>query len=414
MPYSVRSIQLDGIRANGAILVNHQGGPLFWPNVFVTSEYLCAGAAVSSAYKVLFTLATVYEWADSHALDFDEQVMEGEFLEMAHVEDLAYYLRLTRPSQREAVDKSCKALSSISHLEQVREGWKKNRSEQSFVSGVEAAARCRWVANFLEFLLDHRLGSMKRRQADVGELKTHGYRIIQRLRLLAPRVSQGAVDESLEGLPRDAIDLIEHAMRPGSDRNPFHDSFTQHRNYLIWRLLYETGMRRSELRWLEVANIDHGQHRVTITKSKTLRRTLPCSRSTVELFHDYIMNHWNKADPRNRAHGYLFTTRKGEHLSVDAINLVFREVRKKVPGIPSNLAPHALRRTWNDRFSEKIDAQPYSERMNPDQEREVRNRLMGWAGNSGMAEVYTRRHIRRKADEIGECLAGELYGADDE
>ncbi|MOA28472.1 site-specific tyrosine recombinase XerC [compost metagenome] len=119
------------------------------------------------------------------------------------------------------------------------------------------------------------------------------------------------------------------------------------------------------------------------------------------------MKHWAKIPVRARKHGYLFTTAEGDHLSLGAINLVFREMRRKT-GLPDGIAPHALRRTWNDRLSRKIDALPPEKRMKPEAEKQVRNRLNGWSKKSNMTERYARRHIREKADSIAEELANDL------
>ncbi len=203
------------------------------------------------------------------------------------------------------------------------------------------------------------------------------------------------------------MELLDKAFEPGSELNPFQSAFHQHRNSLMYWLFSETAIRRSELRYLRVEDIDHVSRRVKVRVSKTIARTLPISEKTSDEFHAFVMGYWAKIPVKARKHGYLFTTAEGEHISLGAINLIFREMRQKL-ALPDNVAPHALRRTWNDRLSRKIDSLPPEQRMKPEAEKQLRNRMNGWSKNSNMTERYARRHIREKADRIAEDLANEL------
>ncbi|WP_408733520.1 hypothetical protein [Pseudomonas sp. LS1212] len=103
-------------------------------------------------------------------------------------------------------------------------------------------------------------------------------------------------------------------------------------------------------------------------------------------------------------------TRSGDQLSKSAINLIFKVARDSSKDIPNYFAPHTLRRTWNDRLSRKIDAQPSEKRMDPEEEKRVRIQLNGWSKNSEMASRYAARAIREKADQIAEELANDIAG----
>ena len=67
-----------------------------------------------------------------------------------------------------------------------------------------------------------------------------------------------------------------------------------------------------------------------------------------------------------------------------------------------------MRRTWNDVLSETIDQLPPKQRPSFDQEKKIRNRLMGWSEISEMSSTYARRSIREKADEIANLLADNI------
>lgn len=304
--------------------------------------------------------------------------------------------------------KSSSIKPKIVRLEQLRGGFNASKPSGTNISAVEGANRIRCIANYLEFHLTRRLGSLTRLSNEGGPLKQVGESVIARLRALTPREGTANEDESLEGLSEDVVEIAERAFHPDSDLNPFSSVFIKQRNYLIWRLLLETGMRRGELRHIKIEDVDYSHHQVKIMVSKTIRRTVPTSTLFSAIFHSFITQHLSRIPAKQRSHNYLLTTAKGKHLSLDAINLIFREIRRKVHGLPKFIAPHALRRTWNDRLSAKIDAQPESSRMPPEQELQVRNRLQGWKKNSLMGGRYSKRHIRLQADKIGEELANEI------
>ncbi|MGD7494976.1 hypothetical protein ACQCP4_06100, partial [Ralstonia pseudosolanacearum] len=114
---------------------------------------------------------------------------------------------------------------------------------------------------------------------------------------------------------------------------------------------------------------------------------------------------WSCFPILKRRHGFLWTTSNGVPLALSTVNDIFRRLRKKVPGLPSDLTPHALRHDWNERFSEKIDSLPAERKPGDAKEAQVRSHMMGWESNSNMAARYTKRFIQKKAAEIAEEMA---------
>ncbi len=406
--FSIRSFTAsDGIAM--VVIVDEQGQPLFHPNVYATLNYRDIGASPFTIEKILRSLGMVYLWSSARSLDLDHSLISGDFLSMEQMEDLALFLRMDRKSQdQESAPPVAKKTSKIVRLEQVRGGFECYQPNHSQISAVEGGARIRVAANYFEFHLQRRLAAMKASATEIELVKSISESAIARLRALIPLAGTASEDETLEGLTKATMAAAEHAFHPDSDDNPFSTPFLRARNYLIFKFLVETGSRRSELRYIKVEDVDYSTHRVRLRVSKTIARTNAISTVLSVAYHDFIMNHWSKIPPRARSHGYLFVTAEGNHLALDSINLIFREMRRKVPGLPADFAPHAFRRTWNDRLSEKIDAQPVDKRMPPEQEIQVRNRLMGWKKGSRMGERYAKRFIRKRSDEIGEELANEL------
>lgn len=387
------------------VLVDEEGRPLFRPNVYATLQYRDVGFSAVTIEKVLRSLAMAYLWAIGRKIDLDSALSSEEFLSIEQCEDLAFFLRLDRCSQDQIIEKSLHShVQRISRLEQARRGISAN-PPRTVISAHEGGYRIRTVANYL--LFSHERIKPKASDKRLTTFAQARERAIAHLRAQVPRAVSSDEGDAPEGLSEEVMSALNAAFEPGSATNPFQTDFNQRRNHLMYWLFVDTGVRRSELRHVRVEDINHATRRMRVRVSKTLARTLPISEDTANLFHKFVMTYWAKIPPKTRKHGYLLTTAKGDHLSNEAINLVFREARRKC-GLPESVAPHALRRTWNDRLSRKIDATPAEKRLSPEAEKQIRNRLNGWTKKSDMTERYAKRHIREKADKYAEEMANDL------
>lgn len=391
-----------------AVLVDEDGYPPFLPNVYATLRYRDRGAALTTTEKVLRTLGMAYLWAYARKIDIHAALSSPTFLTIEQCEDLANFLRLDRAGQdREVSAAKVTKQQKIVRFEQVR-GRMATSDTVTQLSAAEGGYRIMTVAKFLEF---HHERLCNQALAPSNEaLKAARQVAITRLRSLAPKTGGSSQGDAVEGLPESVMTVVDSAFEAGSAENPFKEGFIQARNHLMYRCFVDTTMRRNELRHVRVEDVDYARKRVKVRVSKTLSRNLPVSQQTADLFRNFVSDYWAKIPAKNRLHGYLFITRSGDQLSKSAINLIFKVARDSSKDIPDFLAPHTLRRTWNDRLSRKIDAQPPENRMDPEEEKRVRAQLNGWSKNSEMASRYAARSIREKADRIAEELANDIAG----
>lgn len=391
-----------------AALVGDQGSPLFLPNVYVTFSYRNVGSSPATIKKVLRTLGMAYLWASARKLDLHSAINSETFLSIEQCEDLALFLRLDRASQDRELAMSLEELPSrVVRLEQVRGGFHHKALELTACSAEEGAYRIRTVAAFLEFQLAKIEQDLARPAPGVSRQKVV-HPSIRRFKALTPRVSSADESDALEGMDEVTMAFADEIFDPAAENNPFSTDFIKHRNHLVYRMLSDNGMRRSELRFVKVEDVDYARKRVRLRVSKTQARTVPISNTTALAFHHFIVEHWSNIPARQRAHCYVFTTVQGRQICTDTINLIFRTARKKAHELPKDFAPHALRRTWNDRLSTKIDKAPPDKRISKEEEEQMRNRLMGWKKDSYMSARYSRRTIRVKSDQIAEELANEI------
>ena len=356
--------------------------------------------------RALRCIGVAHLWASLNNIVLEDSILYSDFLTIEQLQDLAFFLRLNRKHQDRMIAQkneqpSITPKNIAKKIENLIYMPKLKQESKASTSAEEGSYRIKTIFNYLKFLLQrskHRLNKDKYNDFE------------QRLNYfssLGPRVSNKGDQDAQEGLSSKERNTVLEIIDPEHPDNPFRNEFLKHRNQLIYEILLSTGMRRSELRYLKIEDFNYSNHTITIRVSKTVERDLKCSSKACEYFHNYITKHLNKIPFKNRKHGYLFTTETGQHLSNDAINLMFRTLRQHA-NISTQLTPHTMRRTWNDVFSEMLDNIPEDRRPDKEVEKQIRNRLMGWSSISEMSSRYARRSIREKADELGELLANSI------
>lgn len=388
------------------ILIDENRIPLFYPNVYAMTKFRTLGRSTSTTDKVLRCIGIAHLWATLNNIVLEESILSSDFLTIQQLQDLAFFLRLNRKHQDEMVvtkdehqslnpKKITKKLENLIYIPQSKP------DHNPSTSPAEGSFRIKAISNYLKFLLQrskHRLNKDKFNDIE------------QRLNYfssLAPKVSNKGDQDAPEGLAHNERDILLELIKPEHPDNPFRNDFLKHRNQLIYEILLSTGMRRSELRYLKIEDINYTTHKIKIRVSKTIEREVKCSSETCEFFHNYITKYLNKIPFKSKKHGYLFTTETGQHLSNDAINLMFRTLRHRA-NLSTRITPHTMRRTWNDVFSEMLDSLPKNQKPNKEIEKQIRNRLMGWSSISEMSNQYARRSTREKADELAELLANSI------
>lgn len=397
----------EGERA--AVLVDASGMPKWWPNLFATISYRSRGCSHNSVRNMLGAVEMAYLWAESVGQNFEQLFIEDGDVNREDLILLANFLGYTAHEQNEiaACTASPSVGSNVVSVESVRpRSSERICSQIACVSAREHATRIYYVAAFASFVLEMQGSKMLRRDIAFYEILKRLERDVAFFRKLAPSISSHSDDESLEALTNSQVQAIEEAMAIGSQLNPFKRPFIQHRNYLLWRLFYDTGGRIGEIFNLKVEDIRYRERLVDLRISKTRPRTVSVGLSTMELFDAFIQFHWSALPKRARGKGWLWTTESGDRLSINSISQMFATIREKVHDAPFWLTSHSMRRTWNHRFSELVDhRRAGGEEITPEQEEFMRNRLNGWSENSPMGRVYNRRRIRLQADKLSEQLA---------
>jgi len=212
---------------------------------------------------------------------------------------------------------------------------------------------------------------------------------------------------------------------------PFAKKVTAHqiRNYLIIRVLFETGIRLGELLNLKTSDliIENGITYVKIidtffpdsrsdrAKLKNLQssRIIALSESTSELIEVYIHNyrrHYYPKIEKKTSHPFLFTSKLGKPLSKSNVYFIFDTLNvelKKVFATGVKITPHMLRHTFAYNFLKFL-----IEEKNLDMER-AKDELRitcGWSPSSVMPQHYAGKYIWESANTHNISRINSIYG----
>lgn len=373
------------VAANGertAVLVDGEGMPLFYPNLFVTWRLRSSSLAANSILNALNAVKALFVWQDEVGIDLEAEFSKGELLDEELIRDLSDSLQRALPSQG-------KKIVSI-------------KRKALVIGASNYFFRLTVVANYLEFLANRLMPSGQSDSAVrlmVGMIKANR----------PPRPNKSAVDRDERHLDEAVLDLIVDFLKPGSRLNPARLYSVQLRNLIMFEILRVTGMRRGELLNLKISDFDFLQGTLTIVRRpdskedvrthqpvvKTRQRVIPLAPELLALVYDYVLHYRNKF-PGAKKHGYLFVTHKegpsqGHPLSISAFQKWMSNISSVIQG--SGLHAHALRHHWNYTFSLLMDDQG----VKPEREAKARSYLMGWSETSGTAQIYNKRHNKQRA-----------------
>ncbi|MCW2393801.1 MULTISPECIES: site-specific integrase [unclassified Sphingobium] len=400
--------------ASIVIITDLDGSPAphYFPNLFATVNYELVGRSPHTVDKVLRAIGTAKMWAESIGRDLDHDLSEGCFLSMSDVTDVARFLGLSAAQQASEYLSSCRTAPSnvIFDARKFNQNASKSGGSKT-ATAVEMGNRLRWLASYGEW---HRRRRFDNRT--LSEIESHlnesAKASIAELRSKAPASSlRWHDDELLEAPDIPILKRIEDILHPDSRENPFSSTFVRWRNYLAWRLLFDTGARRGEVTSAATDSVLVPKRRFSITESKTVPRTVPIIDKTADAFDHFFMEYWLNLPDGCEAHrnGALFTDAKGQALtSGKFINRIFLAVRQIIGPQPWNITPHTMRRAWNHILSMKLDSLPEDKRFSAQKEAQMRIRLMGWSENSRQAARYNRRHIRERSDQIAQQMMDEI------
>lgn len=402
-PYAVRwSKFADGERMPFLVRIS-TGLPLLAPTYWIVSCRRPSGKQPNTLCNDLRALMYVHLWADARGVDLQNRLESGAFLTLTEVADLdtfcGKYMRDALAELLEAV--GCVKLKP-----------RKSKKQRRTVKLLEKRNRLAAIYSYIEYTsADYlsRLHLQPERWKHYNSVRANCLEwISSRVRAIKKPRRNDLGDR--EGLEEGDIIRLRAVIEPDHPENPFRPE-VRFRNYVMVKLMLDLGIRRGELLGIRIEDCTLGGSRGTITihrrpddpddprtnqpASKTNARVLPLGGRLTELLHEWIVHHRPKIRGARKHPFLIVSSSDGKPLSLSMVNKMMRQLRSRVPGLPSELSAHVLRHTWNDDFSDAMDKKG----VPGDQEAKWRARLMGWRRKES-AEAYLRRTVRRRSNQV--------------
>lgn len=178
-------------------------------------------------------------------------------------------------------------------------------------------------------------GTVKRRLATMGSwfrfLRRHGYYDTD----IMAKVSAPKQPKRLPVFFKESE--LEHLY----DRDLFTDDFDGRRDALMLRLLYETGIRRSELVGLHDSSVDFSALTLKVLGKRNKERIIPIENELAHNISEYIALKKQTLGETET----LFVTSKGKPVTADC---VYRTVKKYMPLLSNadRISPHVFRHSF--------------------------------------------------------------------
>lgn len=413
-----RELSIQTVRLSSGetlpVLKRANGLPIWDASLFVLTELRARNLALNTILQALRAIKVGEQVLDYLGIDLRERLIQGVFLALNEIDALSDLLGLTQEtldalsSCRLPVQKKEAAVRVVTQ-ESVRIRRSSNTALDR-VSSDTAGIRLMYFRDYLGWQASQTLRRLDPKSHAHQRLARDRAEVVAKLTARMPKPADARSKPAREGLDADVAQRIRSVIHPESPLNPWKSQHVRARNQLVFEFLLSLGLRRGELLCIKVKDVDLRRNEVCIVRRpddpedarvvkpqvKTRGRLLKISSALAELTSSYIQRE-RRSYINARKHPFLFVaTGTGKALSLSAITKLFSELRTKVPDLPDELCAHMLRHTWNDRFSELMDEKGIS----PELEEQLRRQQMGWSDSSAMATVYTRRHIRRKANEV--------------
>ncbi|OOL34696.1 site-specific integrase [Pseudomonas sp. FSL W5-0299] len=402
-PYRIKLVRFENGERFPMLCYRRDGMPVHSATLWILTELRGANLSTSTLHQALRSLMVLFIALEELKIDLCARLRGGQFLSVGDVE---------------AIVRACKLPIAADNRKQssVIFVWPAV-TMNSVLQPSTIAIRHLYIARYLDWVATDHL------------LKIGGsphFMVLEKLRELVskaikarmPSVHRFSSLTPREGLTEQMLSVLQKAIVPESEHNPWCHDYTRQRNYLVIRWLLSLGVRRGELLGVKISDINFQTNEVLIARraddpadprlrqpnTKTNGRLLALDAELAELTRAYVMSSRRNIQGA-RKHEYLWVAGgSGKPLSLAGLNKLFVTLRQHCPALPENLCPHLLRHTWNDLFSEAIDRNNVSSTV----EQKLRSRLMGWSETSEMAVVYNKRHINKKATAVSLQMQNQL------
>ena len=391
-----------------ALLTNAQTGvPLMFQNLYVTIHIRNEGDSNNTAIACLGDLRLLEEICEYLDIQLEQRFAEGKLLTKPEMETISYWTK----KKKVALNKAQKVKDTENVVDFKPNAKRLESSRYTVVIDtelVETMTTYNRLSNIIPFIvwLANSLAPEKvKKNIEQMEEQFKKYRPIK-------ETSESKDNNTFKSLTENQIIRMLDIIRPDSTDNPWKNSAIRYRNQMIINVIYDVGCRMGEVLTLKATEIEAGSNELKIRRSaddpndnrkeqplvKTLGRDVAVSDDVFEMVENYIIKYRSQVKGSGKNPFLILSHQRGaktsKALSISGLHKVFKTLSEAVG---FNVTPHPLRHTWNDEFSDEIEAAIDAGEITEDEAEETRSYLMGWKENSGTAKTYTKRYQQKKS-----------------
>ena len=387
-------------------LEDQDGLMSLWPTLFTIVE-LRPTKAANTIRNVLGAIAHLRVWEQLEERNLLEEIANQQFPNKGDIQSLRDHCHRDAVDLARYMDRA-KSLpgNSIALLAPI---------EKISIQTVRMSHAYNRITVFARFLYFCAV-TMSRGRPNAGELNLRANKMRQDLLAQRPKGKNKKNGLALHPSPQHFDDFMAVIAEDSPD-NPFKSKEVRLRNYSMFRIFFETGVRSGEMLSLYVGDItydDKGDPIVRIIdrrddpndprknppQVKTLERDVPISQGLYDKIQQYIQVRYHT--PNAKKHPFLFVNHKGGefHGAPMGDKNFQHEIRRVVAVRPDrfkDIRRHGFRHNFNVLLTDKLDHFSKQEKFLTDKERlDIRKDLNGHNGNESGA-VYESYAIRTKA-----------------
>lgn len=371
-------------------------GPVWYPTLFGTSQRRNESVAPNTTRNTLSAIKAVLAWSDQQGHDLEERFRRRDYLRRFEIHSLVDFLGLSR-----------------AHHEGRRAGSRRVvKIENGSVGSSHKRNLILYTALYFDWLTLTLVDEERVRLSEAEERDRAT--MVSRIRAKAPPARDSSRRTALS---KGQQVHIEQLLQPDNPDNPFTPAVRK-RNYLIYHLENEYGLRGGELLSLWVNDIDFRGLTLRIERrhndeqdprrlqpvAKTLSRIIPISEQTADLALDYIRTDRRAAPQAKRWRQLMVnhssqTSVSGNPLAQVSLRKVYAVIDKAC-NFSQRVNGHTARHNSATNYAEELDVLGYSDARQLD----MLSYKYGWQPGSGTAATYTKAKTQRDVFEVQKKL----------
>lgn len=383
----------DGSRI--CLLSDKEGRPLLYPNLYLEDEIRRVGKTATTNLTVAKIIRLLLSHLDQQGVSLVDSIINKRFLNRDQIKSIIDFMSIKRCDGN---------VVNIRGADKVSSGTR-------FYRVVVAFKYMTWLCKYI-------LGDKTYTDSNAENF----------IRMLQGYKPKKKIDEDFYNKRVRALDDYQKKalfsyVSMNSNKN-IYSLRVRKRNELIIILLYSLGLRKGELLNIRVGDIKFKDNIISIIRRhddkydsrvkqplvKTLERDLKVSDWIINKIHNYITTDRREYIGKKQ-HDYLLISHKGcdlsgEPMSIDGYEKTIQKIRES-DQILENFSGHALRHTWNNEFSLKLENSDSDLKLiNPEL---IRCYAMGWSPASQMAATYDIKNIRKRMFQILAKVQASIY-----